>query len=92
MSTTNSELADATRKLYWPRVLFPADLAEAFGISVRTASQLLREGGFGPYVQIGRKRGVLKESLLEFLESIQVDPRVPVLSSIRGIVEGENEK
>jgi len=68
------ELLTTGRALYWPRLLFPADLALVFRVSEETAARWLRKGRLGPVIRVGRRLAVLKESLVQHLEASQYRP------------------
>jgi len=70
----NDKLTDVARRRHLPVVLTVADVAIALDISRGTAARWLREGRLGPTIRLGRRRAILKESLLQHLARLEAGP------------------
>lgn len=51
--------------------MLPDDVAVALGMSVSTARRWLREGRLGPTIRLGRRRAILRDTLLRHLEDLE---------------------
>ena len=65
---------DAVRRAALPEVLFVPDLALALGVSASAARKAILRGACGPYLRLGRRLAVLRESFMAALEARQVSP------------------
>jgi predicted site-specific integrase-resolvase len=70
--------------------MLPGDIAIVIGVSVPTASRWLREGRFGPSIQIGRRRMIFRNTFLEHLESLEQTSENGRLAAIRPEPDSES--
>ncbi len=68
---------DDGRSASWPRILLTEDLARIFRVDVATARQRLARGEFGPYFRSGKRKAVLRDSLLAHLAAQSTYPNAP---------------
>lgn len=63
------------RRAALPEILFVPDLALALGgVSHRSARRAVLHGDCGPFLRIGRRLAVRRESLLEALRAREIQP------------------
>jgi excisionase family DNA binding protein len=60
----------------WPTALLQEEVAEVLFVSLRQVQRLIRRGEL-PVVQLGRKRRILKETLLKYLQQREMKPSSP---------------
>jgi hypothetical protein len=75
---------------FWPVILLVDDLARIFRVSHATARRRLRLGDFGPRVRLGRRWVVLRQALLQHLETSSIpSPRQrPLPGEVAGTATG----
>ena len=66
---------DQVARAALPEVLFVLDIALILGVKRSAARKAIRRGDCGPYLRLGRRLAVLRESLLEALREREVRPR-----------------
>ncbi len=75
MSTDYSPLV---RRAALPEILFVPDVGLVYGLTDSAARKAILRGDCGPYVRIGRRLAVRRESFLAALEANEIDPRSPL--------------
>jgi hypothetical protein len=69
---------DAVRRAALPEVLLSPDIALLMGgVAASTARRAVLRGEFGPYLRIGRRLALRRESVLEALAAREVHPVRP---------------
>ena len=79
METTQPPHAETVRRAALPEILFIPDIALALLASESTARRAVLRGDCGPYLRIGRRLAVRRDSFLEALETREIDPIRPRL-------------
>lgn len=75
---------DTARRATLPAILRAEDVAELVtGTTPRSARRLILSGALGPYLRLGRRLVVRRETMLAALEAAAVDPRAAVGSARR---------
>ena len=67
----SNAVATLGRRAHLPAILFIGDLAVALQVSRATAARWLREGRLGSPIQVGRRRAILRETLLAHLRAME---------------------
>ena len=85
MGTTKNDPdhGDTVRRAALPEVLFVPDLALALGLSESAARRAILRGDCGPFLRMGRRLAVLRESFLTALETRQVSAPGKTLQLLR---------
>jgi len=65
------------RRAALPEILFVPDVGLAFGLVLSAARKAILRGDCGPYLRIGRRLAVRRESFLAALRGQEIDPRTP---------------
>jgi hypothetical protein len=60
-----------------PEILLVPDVALALGVKHSAARKAILRGDCGPFIRVGRRLGVLRDSFLETLAARQQEPERP---------------
>lgn len=73
------------RRAALPEILLVPDVGLAFGLTPSAARKAILRGDCGPYLRIGRRLAVRRDSFLAALRELEVDPRsaLPYLAVLR---------
>jgi hypothetical protein len=74
--TAPSPFADDVRRACLPEVLLIPDLAAVLGVGESAARKAVLRGGCGPFVRLGRRIAVRRESFLAHLAEVETRPYV----------------
>ena len=66
---------DTVRRAALPQILFVPDVAVALQVGHDTARRAILRGECGPYLRIGRRLAVLRDTFIAALASRQTGPR-----------------
>lgn len=73
MPTTDSDVV--VRRAALPRVMFVEDVALALSVEPAAARRAIVAGWCGPYLRLGRRLAVLRDSFLAELQSRAMEPK-----------------
>ncbi len=73
-----NDYSDLVQRAALPEILFAPDVGTALGLTVSAARKAILRGDCGPYLRIGRRLAVRRDSFLAALRELEIDPRAPL--------------